>query len=125
MAKKNPIAMRKRQQTQTRWPRQPSIDLPEILTIDQLGQLSDEELITQLRSMRSALDIVRKERCSAKEWQTELCYIERELILRRTRREAHQEYLASIGEVHSNEIQEKNLPSADLDNTSFTALTAK
>lgn len=119
MAKKNAS---KGKCQQNRGPRMSSIDLPEILTIDQLAELADEELVAHLRELRSALDKVRKERCNAQAWEVELCYAERELTIRKDRREAHRSYLKSIGELSTKEVREENLPSADLDNSSFTAL---
>lgn len=100
------------------------IDMPDIMTIDQLGEVTDDELHDRIRGLRQMIDSSRKNRVETRILRTleeELCFADREAQLRRERKAAHQSYLESIGEFDE-PPNEADLPSADLDNSSFVAL---
>lgn len=119
MARKNNVNNSQRTSRQSRVP---SIDYPNVVSIDLLGEMSDDDLFSHLANIREEGTMVRAERCDVTPWEVEFSYADRELQLRRDRRSRHQAYLVSIGENDSSNDDYVNLPSADLDNSEFTSL---
>jgi len=64
------------------------------LTNDSLSDMSDDQIIRIVESLKKS---ARKRGSDGTRSQIELCYAQRELEWRRTRREAHQAYLRRIG----------------------------
>ena len=84
--------------------RQARQDLPElkVWTIDVLASLADDDLYTlllKLEDERSKLLRQGHQDRVVNRWETELCYVSRELDIRQTRRKAHAEWLAEMGAV--------------------------
>lgn len=81
------------------------------LNSDELSLLSEEEIADRLGKCRSEMgkrvgDIVWRT-----EWETQLCYAQRELQIRQTRRRAHADYLAREAAFESaNRLYEETLP---------------
>lgn len=115
---------RKSFNTSPRQRHQPSIDYPDVANMDDIAVLTDEELVEAI----SRLDVERRkvlsERCDAKDWEIELCYLRREMQIRRKRRETHDSFMESLS-AEDKELRklEKTLPVADFDNTVFMVRT--
>jgi len=89
-----------------------------LFTIDQLGELPDDDLVRRAVQLRADIENVRRDRCSSTPWEIELCYVQRELDLRNSRKGRFGPSDDEDGDFY----REENLPSADLDNSSFTDL---
>jgi len=96
---------------------------PPVYNMDTVATMQDEELIKQLDAMHEGRNTSIKTRRSMIEWETEICYLRRELYMRRERRQAHETYVRQIdSDFRSMQAQEKRLPVADLDNSKFMFL---
>ena len=65
-----------------------------IFTNDSLSEMSDDQIIKAVENLKR---IARRRGDEGSKAQIELCYAQRELDWRRTRREAHKVYLRRIG----------------------------
>ena len=93
---------------------------PPIYNMDTIATMQDEELVKQLDAMHEGRNSSIKNRRAPTEWETEICYLRRELYFRRERRQAHEVYVRQIdNEFKMMQQQEKGLPVADLDNSKF------
>lgn len=108
---------------QARSSRRYPVAFPDVFTIDVLGTLNDEELINRLRSLEDDRNKVLDAHLDAKSWEEEVAYIRRELQIRRSRREAHQDYVRQLEREFAE--AEANLPVADLDNTHFLRIVGE
>lgn len=97
--------------------RRSTVSIPEVVTIDVLNLMLDEDLISRLRALDEDRNKVIEERGETRPWDEEIAYVRREQQLRRTRREAHMEFLRQEQEAF--EKLEASLPVADLDNSAF------
>ncbi len=87
---------------------------------EQLETISDDELYDRLRELESGRDKAMRMSITYRPWEEEICYIRREIQIRRGRREAHVKYMDTIAaEIAQYERLERVLPIADLDNTKF------
>ncbi len=85
-----------------------------------LETVSDDELYDHLRELESGKEKALKMLLELQPWEEEICYVRREIQIRRTRRESHAKYMEMIAsEIAKYERLEKVLPVADLDNTKF------
>lgn len=108
---------------QARSSRRYPVAFPDVVTIDALGTLNDEELINRLRSLEEDRNKVLDAHLDARLWEEEVAYIRRELQIRRSRREAHQDYVRQLEKEFAE--AEANLPVADLDNTHFLRIVGE
>ena len=99
------------------------VNRPEITSIDVLATVSDEEMINRLRSYEESRQRVIDNHQDPRPWEEEISYIKRELQIRRSRRDAHEQYVKKLEQEYSN--CEKNLPMADLDNTNFLRIVGE
>jgi hypothetical protein len=98
--------------------------LPPRANMDDLSALQDEELIRRLDTLHEGRGHFLKARTSAQPWEEEICFIKRELQLRRGRRAAHDEYSKQVDvDNRASQRDEKWLPAADLDNSKFMFLS--
>lgn len=82
---------------------QVSVNLPEIVDIDELSYASDDELIRRVTHLVGDRDRAARAGYTLDAWEVEICYVQRELKIRQDRRVAHDKYLASHGEfAHQN-----------------------
>lgn len=91
--------------------------------MDTLGAVPDDELITRLRSLEEDRIKVLDAHLDARQWEEEVAYIRRELQIRRSRREAHQNFVRQLEREFAE--AEANLPVADLDNTHFLRIVGE
>lgn len=94
-----------------------SVVLPEQMSFDVLGVITDEELTARNRDLDGLLA---GGSCNADETyyvEVELAYVRREVQLRRTRRALHETYLRDMDAYFA--ASEVGLPVADVDNTKF------
>ena len=59
----------------------------------ELGRVSDGELDRQYNSLRRLLNGNRFSKEKKVKLETELCYLQREIFIRRARKEAHEKYM--------------------------------
>ncbi len=94
-----------------------SIAQPVLVDIDALGAMSDDELVTRYRALDDDRLKVINSGLDPRSWEEELAYSRREMQIRRSRREAHDQYVRQLEREYQS--AEANLPVADLDNTHF------
>lgn len=94
-----------------------SITLPDVVNMDDLAVLTDEELYARSRLLDEDRQYMFNAGAVSRPWEEELAYVKRELMLRKSRRDAHEAYVRQIEREFQE--QERNLPMADMDNTQF------
>jgi hypothetical protein len=100
--------------------KEPPCPLPTPMTCDELSMLLDDELVDRFRSLDNDREKVIAVKFDATPWETEICYVRREMQLRRIRREHHDLYLKQLDrEADEAFLAEDKYPVADLDNSSF------
>lgn len=100
--------------------REQNLPVLEMMTFDQLGTVTDDELYERLRNLEANKDLIVQAHCNPRRWEEEICYVRREIQIRRNRREQHTAFVERTSrEIANNQAAEKHLPSADLDNTRF------
>ncbi len=106
----------------SRTAQQESVVFPDVVSSDALGIYSDEELFGRLRRVEGDLQKVVDAHLDLdlRPWERELAYAQRELQIRRERRETHERYRRQLEKEFAE--AEYGLPSADLDNTRFLRL---
>jgi len=67
------------------------------MTREKLNYMHDEELGRTYGMLKEAVDQMRSKRRSAHSAEVEMCYVQRELEIRKARKQAHRDYLASKG----------------------------
>jgi len=65
------------------------------LTREKLNYMHDEELGRSYSMLKEAIDQTRKRNRSAQYAEVEMCYLQRELEIRKARKVAHRRYLSS------------------------------
>jgi len=61
--------------------------------VSDLGKVSDGELDRQFNGLRKLIRGSKFSSNKRKELETELCYLQREIFIRRARKEAHEKYM--------------------------------
>jgi hypothetical protein len=74
-----------------------NIEMPEVLNMDDIGYASDEAIIDRVRHLEVERNRVLDMRYDAQPWEVELAYLEREVQLRKTRSQKHDEFLRAFG----------------------------
>lgn len=97
-----------------------TVPLPQVINMDEIAVMSDETLLEKLRGLEADRDKVMEEKYDTHLWEVEAAYVRRELSLRRTRHNLHDDYLRSL-EREAQELLalENRYPVADLDNSAF------
>lgn len=89
--------------------------------MDDIAYMSDEELAALWRDLDESHQKIVCCNMDAMPWEVELAYLRREQLIRRERREAHEEYLKMLKSQPDFSCDD-NYPVADLDNSAFTSL---
>jgi len=71
------------------------IPFPHRLTFDELAVIDDGALADLSKSLNDSVSRAYGHGLNPYSWEVELCYVQRELQIRSTRREAHAAYMAS------------------------------
>lgn len=88
---------------------------PLVRNMDEIAILTDDELTLLLNDLQGQRDQAKLAGASTYESEVEICYVKRELQLRKIHHQAHLEY-ESLEDSYQDDA---DLPSADLDNTSY------
>lgn len=103
---------------ETRSPRRYQLSAPEVVTVDVLGTMLDEDLVTRLRALDDEKNrIYENGGADPRPWEEEVAYVRREQQIRRARRDSHAEYVQKA-EGEFNRL-EASLPAGDFDNSAF------
>lgn len=96
------------------------VDNYELIDLDAMAAMPDDELAGLLYATVAKRDDMYKARRSTRFLEEEICYLKRELQLRKIRRERHDEYVKNE-EISMEDamFDERRLPSAELDNIQF------
>lgn len=106
--------------TSSRAVRRFPVPVPDVIGMDEIANMADEDLLDRLRTLEEDVGRVAYVRMDTYLWDVELAYIRREQMLRRYRRELHEQYVRQMTrDFNDSEI---GLPTADLDNSAFTEL---
>lgn len=97
-----------------------AVQLPEVMNMDDVGCLLDEDLNARMYALETDRSKAYDLGVDTLPWEVEACYVRREQMIRRQRREAHERYMREQSQLFANE--EMNLPSADFDNMKFIEL---
>lgn len=96
------------------------VPVPDVINMDDIGNMIDEDLLSRLHSLEEDMGHVFDARMDTLLWEIELAYIKREQGLRRRRRDLHERYMRDMARDFAD--SEVGLPTADLDNSQFTDL---
>lgn len=75
-----------------------TVTLPDVIDMDTLSYASDEELLRRVSYLANDRDRAIRNGYTAEAWETEICYVQRELSLRQARRISHEKYVSSMSE---------------------------
>jgi len=75
-----------------------TVNLPDVIDMDTLSYASDDELVRRVSYLASDRDRAIRNGYAPELWETEICYVQRELSLRQLRRVSHEKYVASLSE---------------------------
>jgi ElaB/YqjD/DUF883 family membrane-anchored ribosome-binding protein len=96
------------------------VPIPDVFHMDLIGTMTDDELLERLRMLEADRERVLDARFDPAAWEIEAAYVRRELQLRRTRHNLHEEYLQQLDyEAREAQRMEDRYPVADLDNSAF------
>lgn len=103
------------------------VELPPVHHVDDIAVFTDEELLERVKSVETQrTDALRNCVSDLVPWETELCYLRREMQLRSQRRHLHERYLQECSvEAERARRLEEALPWADLDNSEFVYIYAE
>jgi len=73
-----------------------TINLPDMVDIDTLSYASDDELIRRISYLNADREKAARIGYALEAWETEICYVQRELSIRQDRRNAHEKYIQSL-----------------------------
>lgn len=90
---------------------------PETLHMDALACMLDEEIYSRLNSLENDRQKVIEARFDPRKWEEEICYVRRELAMRRERHMIHENYIHN--QIRNFSEEEANLPSANFDNVKY------
>jgi hypothetical protein len=71
------------------------IDLPAVVDMDTLSYTLDDDLDRRHSILHVEKDKAARLGCDLRPWETEICYVQRELKIRSDRRVAHEKYVRS------------------------------
>lgn len=72
-----------------------SVSYPETIDIDTLSYTADDDLMRRQDYLFSERERYLHEDVDVRPWETEICYVQRELRIRYVRRHTHDRYLSS------------------------------
>jgi hypothetical protein len=70
-------------------------DLPEVIDMDSLSYYDDDSLERRHGFLQNEREKVVGEGLDANPWEVEICYVQREIKIRSTRRALHEKYIRS------------------------------
>lgn len=70
-------------------------EVPEVIDMDTLSYFDDESLERRHNYLQAEREKVATEGVEALPWEVEICYVQREIRLRNTRRALHEKYIRS------------------------------
>lgn len=74
-----------------------NVDYPEVVDMDTLSYATDDELVRRQDFLFSERERYLREEVDVRPWESEICYVQRELKIRYVRRLAHDRYLNTQG----------------------------
>ena len=87
------------------------IELPAVVDMESLSYVSDDDLDRRHSYLLGERERAVRLECDSRPWDTEICYVQRELKIRSDRRVAHERYLRTNPEAsfygsqsHSDEL---------------------
>ena len=87
------------------------------LSADELASMSDDELQSKHNYCIDLLNVGLQNEAEQQAWETELAYIQREILTRKTRYDLHVMYMRNIAEQDREFLrQEASLPVVNFDN---------
>lgn len=93
-----------------------NMELPEVINMDTLSYANDDELERLHSFLQGERDKASKTDYDLQPWEVEICYVQRELRIRNSRRAAHDRYVRSNPDYHyyenSNQAQEEDFDSS-------------
>lgn len=94
---------------------------PDVVSIDVLGAMLDDDLVLRLRALENGHNEAFSDAyASLRPWEEEIAYVRREQHIRRSRRDAHSDYIKRSEEERAADARrEESLPAGDFDNSSF------
>jgi len=102
--------------TQTKANYRSNMEFPEVINMDSLAYASDDELERLHTFLQSEREKASKTDYDLQPWEIEICYVQRELRIRNSRRAAHDRYVRSNPDYHyyenSNTTQEEEFDNA-------------
>lgn len=97
-----------------------TVALPQVINMDDIAVMTDDALLERLRGLEADRDKVMEEKYETRLWEVEAAYVRRELQLRRTRHNLHDNYLHELDRDAREQLAlENRYPVADLDNSAF------
>lgn len=66
---------------------------PPVVDMDTIGNMSDEELASELHTVETGRENAYNTFCDTRPWEVEVAYFKREQHVRRLRREAHEKWM--------------------------------
>lgn len=76
--------------------KQNPIPFPQQINMDDLAVVDDDSLSNMNRSLTDSVGRAASAGLNPGPWEVELCYVQRELQIRASRKEAHVKYLAGV-----------------------------
>lgn len=89
------MSKNKKQSSQVKLSRRHSMNLPEVVNMDNLAILSDEDLTNRLHALEIDHQKVLDAFQDARPWEEEIAYVRREMQIRKVRKDFHENYLKS------------------------------
>lgn len=77
------------------------VDVPSVVDMDVLAYTSDDDLERRAAYLHAERDRASRFEYDLLPWETEICYVQRELKIRHDRRVAHEKYLLTLSSVHT------------------------
>jgi len=90
---------------------------PATMNMDEIALLTDDELALMLNDLQNQRDSARSNSTLIYQCEVEICYVKRELQIRKMHHQMHQKY--EDIEIESSSVDEDSLPVSDFDNTPF------
>jgi hypothetical protein len=92
-----------------------NMELPEVINMDSLAYANDDELERLHTFLQGERDKASKTDYDLQPWEVEICYVQREMRIRNSRRAAHDRYVRSNPDYHY--YENVNTQEEDFDST--------
>lgn len=98
-----------------------NMELPEVINMDSLSYANDDELDRLHSYLQGERDKASKTDYDLQPWEVEICYVQRELKIRSSRRAAHDRYVRNNPDYYydnsnSNTAQEEEFNNSSISN---------